>query len=56
MTMRELIYILNEFKMLSANSLRTKDVVCVLASDDENVFDAENTYNLEFEVMHLKWL
>jgi hypothetical protein len=48
--MRDFISILNELKLIDSKLLATRDVVEILASDNANVYDSENCYNLEFEV------
>lgn len=51
-TMRMFINYLNEFKLIQKKNLSTTDVVKILAADNEQVFDFDNAYNLDFEVIH----
>ena len=41
---------LHEFKLIDGKFLTTRDVIESLATDNVQVFDSENSYNLEFEV------
>lgn len=49
-TMRRFINVLNEFKLIDKKTLSTKDIVEVLAADNQLVYDFDNSYNLDFEV------
>ena len=41
---------MHEFKLLDGKFLTTRDVIESLATDNCQVFDSDNSYNLEFEV------
>jgi hypothetical protein len=49
--MRMFLNILNEFKLLDRKNLSTNEVVRILATDTNLVFDYDNSYNLDFEVI-----
>lgn len=53
-TMRAFVNVLNDFKMID-KKLKTKDVVEVLAADNQLVYDSDNAYNLEFEITFLEF-
>ena len=50
LTMRDLLIALNNFKLIDGVTLKSRDVIESLAADNQNVFDMDNSYNLEYEV------
>jgi hypothetical protein len=52
-TMRRFINVLNEFKLINSKTLTTKNVVEILAADNQLVYDFENSYYLDFEVIKI---
>ena len=53
LTMRDLLVALNNFKLIDGVTLKSRDVIESLAADNENVFDMDNSYNLDYEVFFL---
>ena len=53
-TMRAFINVLNDFKLID-RALKTRDIVEILASDNQLVYDFDNSYNLEFEITFLEF-
>lgn len=49
--MRRFLGVLNQFKLIDGKLLSTRDVVEILACDNPLVFDFEDAFNLEFEVI-----
>lgn len=43
--------VLNQFKLIDGKILSTRDVIEILASDNPLVFDFDEAFNLEFEVI-----
>jgi hypothetical protein len=54
-TLRRFLNILNEYKLIDATLLTTRDVVEIMASDNSLVFDSEDSYNLELEITFLEF-
>jgi hypothetical protein len=52
--MRSFLKILNEFKLIN-KTLSTKEIVKILAADNNLVYDFENAYNLDFEITFLEF-
>ena len=52
-TMRVFLNVLKDLKIIDGKTLSAKDVIEILSSDNKNVYDAENAYNLEFEVCQI---
>jgi hypothetical protein len=55
MTLRKLLNILNEYKIIDSVNLSSKDIIEVMASDNSLVFDSEDSYNLELEITFLEF-
>lgn len=49
--MRKFLLLLGEFKLLDGKFLTTKEVIEIMAAENPVVFDSENAYNLELEVI-----
>ena len=49
-TIRKLLMILDELKLLNGKLLTAKEVVEIMATENPIVYDSENCYNLELEV------
>lgn len=49
--MRMFLNILNQFKLIDGKVLSSRDVIEILANDNPLVFDFDNSFNLEFEVI-----
>lgn len=50
--MRGFLLVLNDYKLIDGKLLTTKDVIEILASDNAIVYDSDNSYNLELEVIN----
>jgi len=54
-TMRGFINVMNDFKLVDRKNLTTKNLIEILASDNQLVYDFENSYYLDFEVLSFEF-
>ncbi|CAF0869215.1 unnamed protein product [Brachionus calyciflorus] len=55
LTMRDFLGLLNDFKILDAKLLSTREIIEVMSSDNPIVYDSENAYNLDLEITFLEF-
>jgi hypothetical protein len=48
--MRKFLNDLSQLKIIDGKKLKSKDVIYIVADDNPNIHDFENSYNLEYEV------